>query len=69
MGPAHRHRQLKEAPVVRPAFARGHRNDGHIEIEFNATDDEVEPGFYEQREFGHVYKLPEDAVKLDFISR
>jgi hypothetical protein len=26
-------------------------------------------GFYEQREYGHVYKLPEMGIKLDFISQ
>jgi hypothetical protein len=49
--------------------SRGVQNNGHIEIENEPTDDEEELGFYEQREYGHVYKLPEMGIKLDFISQ
>jgi len=69
LGPAHRFRRIKGASVVKPAFSRGFKNNGHIEIENDPTDDEEEQGFYEQREYGHVYKLPEQGIKLDFISK
>lgn len=68
LGPAHRFRKIKGASVVKPAFPRGFKNDGYIEIEFAPSDDEDE-GFFDQREYGKVYKLPEEGIKLDFISR
>jgi len=68
LGPAHRFRRIKGASVIKPAVSRGIKNNGYIEIE-NALSDDEEQGFYEQREYGHVYKLPEDGIKLDFISQ
>ncbi|KAL2064428.1 hypothetical protein VTL71DRAFT_4922 [Oculimacula yallundae] len=69
LGPAHRFRKIKGASVIKPAVTRGLKNNGHIEIENDPSEDEEEQGFYELREFGHVYKLPESSIKLDFISR
>ena len=69
LAPAHRFRRIKGAPAVRPAISRGIKNSGYIEIENVLTDDEEELGFFEQREYGHVYKLPEQGLKLDFISK
>ncbi|KAI9641532.1 hypothetical protein NHQ30_010344 [Ciborinia camelliae] len=70
LGPAHRFRKIKGASLIKPVLARGVRNNGHIEIENTASEDEDQgSGFYEQREYGHVYKLPEEGIKLDFISR
>lgn len=69
LGPAHRFRKIKGASTIKPAISRGLRNNGHIEIENALSDEEDDGGFYEQREYGHVYKLPEEGVKLDFISR
>lgn len=68
LGPAHRRRKIKGASVIKPAISRGIRNNGDIEIENDTTDDE-ELGFYEQREYGRTYKLPEKGIKLDFISQ
>lgn len=68
LGPAHRYRKIKGAPAITPSFARGTRNNGHIEIENTPTDDE-DDGFYESKQFGSVYKLPEMGLKLDFISK
>lgn len=68
LGPAHRFRRIKGASVIKPALSRGIQNNGHIEIENKASDDE-DQGFYQQREYGHIYKLPEEGVKLDFISQ
>lgn len=53
---------------MKPTFSRGFKNDGHIEVELNPSDDEDE-GFFDQKEYGKVYKLPEEGIKLDFISR
>lgn len=69
LGPAHRLRKIKGASVIKPAISRGLLNNGDIEIENDPTDDEEELGFYEQREYGHTYKLPELGIKLDFISQ
>ncbi|ESZ92138.1 hypothetical protein SBOR_7469 [Sclerotinia borealis F-4128] len=70
LGSAHRYRKIKGASLIKPVLPRGHKNNGHIEIENTVSEDEDQgSGFYEQREYGHVYKLPEDGIKLDFISR
>jgi hypothetical protein len=69
LGPAHRRRKIKGASVIKPAISRGIVNNGDIEIENDPTDNEEELGFYEQREYGHTYKLPELGIKLDFISQ
>ncbi|RAL60534.1 hypothetical protein DID88_009730 [Monilinia fructigena] len=70
LGPAHRFRKIKGASLIKPILSRGVRNNGHIEIENTPSEDEDQgSGFYEQREYGHVYKLPEEGIKLDFISR
>jgi len=53
---------------MKPTFPRGFKNDGHIDVELAPSDDEDE-GFFDQKEYGRVYKLPEDGIKLDFISR
>ncbi|KAE9367311.1 hypothetical protein N431DRAFT_66655 [Stipitochalara longipes BDJ] len=69
LAPAHRFRRIKGASVIKPTISRGTRNNGYIEIETEPSEDEEEQGFYEQREYGHVYKLPEKGIKLDFISK
>jgi hypothetical protein len=69
LAPAHRFRKIKGASAIKPAFTRGVRNNGYIEIENEPSEDEEEQGFYEQREYGHVYRLPEKGIKLDFISK
>ncbi|EKD18370.1 uncharacterized protein L3040_006756 [Drepanopeziza brunnea f. sp. 'multigermtubi'] len=69
MAPAHRFRKIKGAPVIKPAFPRGNKNSGHIEIENDPSEDEAVEGFYDVKEFGRVYKLPEKSIKLDFITR
>jgi hypothetical protein len=69
LAPAHRFRRIKGAPAIKPAIPRGIKNNGYIEIETEPSEDEEEQGFYEHREYGHVYKLPEQGIKLDFISK
>lgn len=69
LGPAHKFRRIKGKPAIRPEFARGVRNQGHIEVELDPTDDEKDSDFVEEREFGRVYKLPQQGIILDFIDR
>ena len=69
LGPAHRRRKIRGASVIKPVIPRGLKNNGEIEIENDPTDDEEELGFFEQKEYGRVYKLPELGIKLDFISQ
>ncbi|KAL3419138.1 phd-finger domain-containing protein [Phlyctema vagabunda] len=68
LGPAHRVRKAKGASAITPAFSRGLKNNGYIEVE-NMASEEEDDGFYEHREYGQVYKLPERGIKLDFISK
>ncbi|KAM3083152.1 hypothetical protein ACMFMG_003813 [Clarireedia jacksonii] len=70
LGPAHKFRRIKGASAIKPAVSRGLKNNGYIEIENTPTEDEdEESGFFEQKEYGRVYRLPEEGIKLDFISR
>lgn len=68
LGPAHRFRRIKGSTAIKPDIPRGTRNNGHIEVELESTDDDDE-GFFDRKEFSHVYKLPEEGIKLDFISK
>jgi hypothetical protein len=68
LGPAHRYRKIKGSSPITPAWRRGTRNNGHIEIE-SSDDVQTSGGFYEDNKFGVVYKLPEEGIKLDFISK
>ncbi|KAI8279064.1 hypothetical protein K4K60_005848 [Colletotrichum sp. SAR11_57] len=65
--PAHRFRKIKGAPTITPAFSRGMRNNGFIEIEEEESSDET--GWSDVKTFGRVYKLPAKGVVLDFISQ
>ncbi|OBT76731.1 hypothetical protein VF21_03884 [Pseudogymnoascus sp. 05NY08] len=68
LGPAHRFRRVKGRSAIKPALKRGIRNDGHVEVEVAESGDE-EREFFEDREYGRVYMLPEKGIILDFISR
>nr|XP_036578213.1 PHD-finger domain-containing protein [Colletotrichum truncatum]KAF6785414.1 PHD-finger domain-containing protein [Colletotrichum truncatum] len=67
LAPAHRFRKIKGAPAITPAFSRGMRNNGFIEIEDEQSGDET--GWNDVKTFGRVYKLPAKGVVLDFISQ
>ncbi|KAJ0320145.1 hypothetical protein Brms1b_003452 [Colletotrichum noveboracense] len=67
LAPAHRFRKIKGAPTITPAFSRGMRNNGFIEIEEEESSDET--GWSDVKTFGRVYKLPAKGVVLDFISQ
>lgn len=69
LGPAHRFRKIKNASVITPAFSRGTKNNGFIEIENAPSDDEDDQDFFQLAQYGCVYKLPEEGIKLDFISQ
>ncbi|GKT46676.1 uncharacterized protein ColSpa_06857 [Colletotrichum spaethianum] len=68
LAPAHRFRKIKGAPVITPAFSRGMKNNGVIEIEEEESEEE-ETGWNDVKTFGRVYKLPAKGVVLDFISQ
>ncbi|KAI9879463.1 MAG: hypothetical protein M1830_008510 [Pleopsidium flavum] len=65
-GRTHKVRRPKNAKIVDTALRRGFVNNGLIEIENEASDDEE---FFEREQLGVVYRLPERGVKLDFIDR
>ncbi|OHW93597.1 PHD-finger domain-containing protein [Colletotrichum incanum] len=68
LAPAHRFRKIKGAPAITPAFSRGMKNNGVIEIEEEESEEE-ETGWNDVKTFGRVYKLPAKGVVLDFISQ
>ncbi|KHN95091.1 Essential subunit of the histone deacetylase Rpd3S complex [Metarhizium album ARSEF 1941] len=70
LAPAHRFRKVRGNQTVTPAFARGLKNNGHIEIDW--TDEPDEPdlsGWPDHRSFGRTYRLPAKGVVLDFIQQ
>lgn len=70
LAPAHRFRKKKAEAIIRPAITRGFKNNGHIEVDLEPSDDEAdeEPKFFDQQDYGKIYKLPEQGIKLDFIA-
>ncbi|KAL2358365.1 hypothetical protein BJ546DRAFT_5013 [Cryomyces antarcticus] len=59
-------RRPKKAKIVDPAFPRGFRNNGLIELLNEPSDDD----FYEEEGTdGVIYRLPEKAIKLDFVAK
>jgi hypothetical protein len=60
---------VKGRSAIKPALKRGIRNDGHVEVEAAESGDEDDKDFFEDREYGRVYMLPEKGIILDFISR
>lgn len=70
LAPAHRFRKIKGAPVIVPAFSRGMKNNGFIEIDDDDEESEDEnSGWSDVKTFGRVYKLSSKGVVLDFISQ
>ncbi|KAI1393579.1 uncharacterized protein F4822DRAFT_17293 [Hypoxylon trugodes] len=67
LGPAHRYRKLKDAPVIEQVYSRGLANNGWIEIDNDDSDDDDE-GWRQYRGFGHVFRLSEKGIKQDFIT-
>ncbi|KAK3380006.1 hypothetical protein B0T24DRAFT_523092 [Lasiosphaeria ovina] len=67
LGPAHRFRKIKGAPVIEPSFSRGYVNNGHIEVELDASEDES--GWRDVETYGKTVRLSEKGIKLDFLSR
>ncbi|KAK7404182.1 hypothetical protein QQX98_010024 [Neonectria punicea] len=70
LGPAHRFRKIKGGQPITPAFSRGIKNNGHIEVDWS---DEPEPsndsGWPDPDSFGRAYKLQPTGIVLDFIEQ
>ena len=60
-------RRPKKVNIVTPAVRRGLKNNGLIEIELDASDEETR---IEKNEKGKVvYRYHESGIKLDFIHK
>lgn len=70
LGPAHRFRKIKGGQTITPAFSRGLKNNGHIEVDWS---DEPEPsddsGWPDPDSFGYTHKLQSKGIILDFIEQ
>ncbi|KAI0480653.1 hypothetical protein GGR56DRAFT_284768 [Xylariaceae sp. FL0804] len=65
MGPAHRYRFLKDAPVIDQAYSRGIANNGWIEV---VSDDENDDAQYRAlMNYGRKFRLTAGGIKRDFI--
>ncbi|KAL1897680.1 hypothetical protein Sste5346_003988 [Sporothrix stenoceras] len=68
LGPAHRFRKIKGAPVIKPAYSRGMINNGFIE--FNSDDDSHNhSGWRDWQSFGRVQRIGARGVELDFLQQ
>ncbi|KAJ4304111.1 hypothetical protein N0V88_001721 [Collariella sp. IMI 366227] len=67
LGSSHKHRRIKDAPVIRPVFSRGYANNGWIEVDLDDSGDET--GWRDVVTFGRTVRLSEKGIKLDFLSR
>ncbi|KAI8959154.1 hypothetical protein F5Y11DRAFT_15769 [Daldinia sp. FL1419] len=68
LGPAHRHRKIKNAPVIEQGYSRGMANDGWIEVEDDDSEDDAD-AWRRYKGFGQIHRLSAKGIKLDFISR
>ncbi|KAL6868054.1 hypothetical protein J3F83DRAFT_89865 [Trichoderma novae-zelandiae] len=70
LAPAHRFRKLKGGQIITPAFSRGIRNNGHIELDWADEPEETDKsGWRDPDTFGRTYRLPAKGVILDFIEQ
>lgn len=67
LAPAHRHRKIKGAPAITPAFSRGVRNNGFIDVVYDEPQDQS--GYHEVKQFGRTLKLPSTGIILDVITQ
>ncbi|KAI1467011.1 uncharacterized protein F4812DRAFT_45615 [Daldinia caldariorum] len=68
LAPAHRHRKIKNAPVIELAYSRGMANDGWIEVDNDDSEDEAS-AWRRYKGFGQTHRLSAKGIKMDFISR
>ncbi|KAH7162614.1 hypothetical protein B0J13DRAFT_615242 [Dactylonectria estremocensis] len=70
LGPAHRFRKIKGAQPIIPAFSRGLKNNGHIEIDWG---DEPElssnSGWPDPDSFGRAHKIQAPGIVFDVIEQ
>ncbi|PTB67427.1 hypothetical protein BBK36DRAFT_1196583 [Trichoderma citrinoviride] len=70
LAPAHRFRKLKGGQVITPAFSRGLKNNGHIELDWADEPEETDKsGWRDPDSFGRTYRLQAKGVILDFIEQ
>ncbi|KAH6610347.1 hypothetical protein Trco_000367 [Trichoderma cornu-damae] len=70
LAPAHRFRKVKGGQIITPAFSRGIRNNGHIELDWADEPEESEKsGWRDADSFGKTYRLQAKGVILDFIEQ
>ncbi|KAL7822430.1 hypothetical protein V8C26DRAFT_244542 [Trichoderma gracile] len=70
LAPAHRFRKLKGGQVITPAFSRGLKNNGHIELDWaDEPEEKDKSGWRDPDSFGRTYRLQAKGVILDFIEQ
>ncbi|KAI2472067.1 hypothetical protein F4781DRAFT_48354 [Annulohypoxylon bovei var. microspora] len=68
LAPAHRHRRIKNVPVIEHSYNRGMANDGWIEIDNDDSEDDAH-AWRKHKGFGRIHRLSAKGIKQDFISR
>ncbi len=77
LGPAHKHRKIKGAAVVQPAFSRGNVNNGFIDLIPDYDNDDsldMRPvrdysGWRDVENYGRIIQLSSRGIQKDFMSR
>ncbi|KAH8895027.1 hypothetical protein GQ53DRAFT_762393 [Thozetella sp. PMI_491] len=77
LGPAHKHRKIKGAAVIQPAFSRGNLNNGFIEVLPDYEADELSDfppvhdcsGWRDVDNYGKTIELSGTGIQKDFMSR
>ncbi|KAJ4392222.1 hypothetical protein N0V93_005847 [Gnomoniopsis smithogilvyi] len=72
LGPAHKFRKIKGAPDISYAFRRGNVNNGWIDVEDDASDDDVKSvkmGLRDPGSWGKKYTLKASGIRDDFIAK
>lgn len=68
LGPAHRFRKIKGAPLIKPVYSRGMIDNGFIE--FNSDDEsDNNSGWKDWQSFGRIQRVGARGVELDFLEQ
>ncbi|KJR87818.1 uncharacterized protein SPSK_07205 [Sporothrix schenckii 1099-18] len=69
LGPAHRFRKIKGAPVVKPSYSRGMINNGFIEFTSDDDSSDSQSGWKHVQTFGRMQRIGARGVELDFLEQ
>ncbi|KAI5465776.1 hypothetical protein BGZ63DRAFT_349263 [Mariannaea sp. PMI_226] len=70
LAPAHRFRKIKDSPAITPAFSRGLKNNGFIEVGWSGEpEQDNNTGWPDPVSYGRKQTLEAHGIVLDFIEQ